>query len=274
MKWPNLKFFQVIGVLGFGVGAGNAFAGYQNRYTAQELVNQVTRMSMEQGQEVAEKYASSLYRILYQNKNNYNNQHFRDLISNIEAIKQNDVLISSYQSVLNSSSLDAVTRFNYETAITKLQQANQMIIHQLTTNHEMLQKLKESIAIDNSVILRELENLRSGGGGGGISNQYIDSIDRLWNDFNAWIQSLDYIHNVAIVNIMGLGLILLSLLQIIFIFYGTVFLDYLNLETRYPKLAKIIQLRRTFQQFYLLLNICIIAIVSIIMLFFNLTFFY
>jgi hypothetical protein len=73
---------------------------------------------------------------------------------------------------------------------------------------------------------------------------------------------------------MGLGLILLSLLQIIFIFYGTVILDNLNLETRYPKLAKIIQLRRTFQQFYLLLNICIIAIVSIIMLFFNLTFFY
>ena len=272
MKWPNLKFFQVIGVLGFGVGVGNAFAGYQNRATAQELVNTVNRMSRDQGQEVAEKYASSLYRILYQN--NCNNQHFQYLIKNIEEIKQNDVLISSYQSVLNSSNLDAVTRLNYETAITNLQKTNQMIIHQLTTNHEMIQKLTESIAIDNSVILRELENLRRGGGGGGISNQFIDSIDRLWNDFNAWIQSLDYYHSVAFVNIMGLGLILLSLLQIIFIFYGTVFLDYLNLETRYPKLAKIIQLRRTFQQFYLLVNICIIAIVSIIMLFFNLTFFY
>ena len=73
---------------------------------------------------------------------------------------------------------------------------------------------------------------------------------------------------------MGIGLILLSLLQIIFIFYGTVILDYLNLETRYPKLAKIIQLRRTFQQFYLFLNIFIIVIISIILLFFNLTFFY
>ena len=75
---------------------------------------------------------------------------------------------------------------------------------------------------------------------------------------------------------MGLCLILLSLLQIIFIFYGNKLLDYFIRETeeKYPKIAKIIQLRRTFQQFYLLLNIFIIAIVSIIMLFFNLTFFY
>lgn len=272
MKWLNLKFFQVIGVLGFGVGAGNAFAGYQNRATAQELVNKINQLSKEQGHEVAEKYASSLYKILYQN--NYSNQHFQTLLQSIKDIQQNDVVINSSQSVLNSSSLDAVTRLKFETAITQLQQANQMIIHRLTTNQEMMQKLNESIAIDNSAVLRELENLRRGGGGG--SNQFIDfidSIDRLWNDFNAWIQNLDYIHNVAFVNIMGLVLILLSLLQIIFIFYGTVFLDYLNLETRYPKLAKIIQLRRTFQQFYLLLNICIIAIVSIIMLFFNLTFF-
>ncbi len=118
-------------------------------------------MSMDQGKEVAEKYASSLYKILYQN--NYNDQHFQSLIKNIEAIKKNDELISSYQLVLNSSNLDAVTRSNYETSITNLQQINQMIIHQLTTNHEMMQKLKDSIAIDNSVILRELENFRRGG---------------------------------------------------------------------------------------------------------------
>ena len=268
MKWPNLKFFQVIGVLGFGVGLGNAYGGYQQRTTAQELVNQINRMSMEQGHEVAERYASSLYRILYQN--NSNNQYFQFLLKNIEDIKQNETLISSYQSVLNSPSLDAVTRLQYEKSITSLQQANQSIIHRLSSNHEMMQQLRESIAIDNSVILREIDNLRRGG----TSNEFIDSIERLWTDFNGWIQSLDYYQKVAFLNIMGIGLILLSLLQIIFIFYGTVILDYLNLETRYPKLAKIIQLRRTFQQFYLFLNIFIIVIISIILLFFNLTFFY
>lgn len=269
MKWPNLKFFQVIGVLGFGVGAGNALAGYNNRATARELVDHINRMSQEQGGEVAELFASRLYTILY--NNNLNNEQFQYLIRSIEKIRNNNDYINSYKTVLNSTSIDPATRSNYEAAIAQYEQANQTIMQLITNNPETMLRLNQSIAIENSVILREIENLRRGGGG--TSNQFIDSIDRLWNDFNTWIQSLDYFHSVAIVNIMGLGLILLSLLQIIFIFYGTVFLDYLNLETRYPKLAKIIQLRRTFQQFYLLLNICIIAIVSIIMLFFNLTFF-
>jgi hypothetical protein len=73
---------------------------------------------------------------------------------------------------------------------------------------------------------------------------------------------------------MGLFLIFLSSLQIIFIFYGTMFLDYLKLESRYPKIAKIIIVRRHFQQFYLILNIFIILVVSSIMVFFNLTLFY
>jgi hypothetical protein len=271
MKWPNLKFFQAIGVLGFGVGMDNAFAGYQSRATARELVAQVNRMSENQGNEVAEKFATKLYNILY--LNNGNDQHFQYLMKNIEQIRDNYELINNYKTVLNSSNLDAAVRLHYQSVISELEQANQMIMHMITTNQEMIQKLNSSIAIDNSVILREINNLRQGRGGG-TSNQFIDSINQIWNDFNVWIQSLDYFHSVAILNIMGLGLILLSLLQIIFIFYGTVLLDYLSLETRYPKLAKIIQLRRTFQQFYLFLNICIIAIVSIIMLFFNLTFFY
>jgi hypothetical protein len=152
-------------------------AGYQNRATTQELENQVTRMSREQGNEVAEKFASSLYNILYQN--NHNNQYFLYLIKNIENIKQNNELISNYQLVLNSSNLDAVTILKYETSISQLQLANQTIINQITSNHEMLQRLNDSIAIDNSVILRELANLRRGGGGGETSNQFIDNIDRL-----------------------------------------------------------------------------------------------
>jgi hypothetical protein len=113
MKWPNIKFFQIIGVLGFGVGVGNTYPGYNNRATAQELVNQVKRMSSQQGIEVCEKYASNLYKILSQN--NHNNQHVQYLIRNIEQIKNNNELITSYQSVLNSSNLDANTRLNYET---------------------------------------------------------------------------------------------------------------------------------------------------------------
>lgn len=45
-----------------------------------------------------------------------------------------------------------------------------------------MQSLNQSIAIDKSVILQELEKLRRGGGN---SNQLIDSLNQIFNDFNA-----------------------------------------------------------------------------------------
>jgi hypothetical protein len=87
------------------------------------------------------------------------------------------------------------------------------------------------------------------------------------------VNSLDHVHNIAIINLFGIFLIIISLLSIIFIFYGNILLDYLNLEQRYPKIAKIIILRRKFQGYYLWWNIFIIAIVSIIMFLMNLTLF-
>lgn len=107
--------------------------------------------------------------------NKINNQQFQYLIRNIEKIRENNEIINNYKSVLNSTSIDASTRSNYETVITQLEQSNQMIIHQITNNNEMMQRLQESLAIDNSVILQEIANLRRAG----PSNQFIESIDRL-----------------------------------------------------------------------------------------------
>lgn len=119
-------------------------------------------MSENQGSEVAEKFATKLYNILY--LNNGHDQHFRYLVKNIEQIRDNYELISNYKSVLNSSSLDAATRLHYQSVISELEQANQTIIHTIATNQELIQRLNNSIAIDNSVILRELNNLRQGSG--------------------------------------------------------------------------------------------------------------
>jgi len=65
------------------------------------------------------------------------------------------------------------------------------------------------------------------------------------------MSNLDHVHNIAIVNLFGIFVIIVSLISIVFIFYGNIFLDYLNLEQRYPKLAKFITLRRKLQQYYL-----------------------
>lgn len=57
------------------------------------------------------------------------------------------------------------------------------------------------------------------------------------------------------------------------IFYGNKFLDYFQLEKRLPKIAKLIILRRKFQQFYLLTNILLISVVLLIMFTLNLLMF-
>jgi hypothetical protein len=52
--------------------------------------------------------------------------------------------------------------------------------------------------------------------------------------------------------------ILFSLISII---YGDKLIIFFDLENRFPKIAKFIQIRRKFQQYYLLMNIGLIIIV-------------
>ena len=89
-------------------------------------------------------------------------------------------------------------------------------------------------------------------------------------NFNDWFNSLEYSQNIAIINLFGIFVIIISLFSIISIFYGNKIIDYLGLEY-YPWLTKFIALRRKFQNFYLLINIFLITVISIIMFWMNLT---
>lgn len=102
-------------------------------------------------------------------------------------------------------------------------------------------------------------------------NNFTDSIYKYIDNFNHYMASLNYEQNIAIINLFGIFVIIVSLISIVFIFYGNIILDYLNLELKYPKIAKFIVLRRKFQQFYLFWNIFVITIVSIIMFLMNLS---
>ena len=55
------------------------------------------------------------------------------------------------------------------------------------------------------------------------------------------------------------------ILLVIFTLESHVFLNYLNLESKYPKLAKFIAIRRKFQKYYLILNIAYLMFVGIVL---------
>jgi len=65
-----------------------------------------------------------------------------------------------------------------------------------------------------------------------------------------WFESLNGIKKLAFCLILGKSVILSALISIIFIFYGNILIEKYNLENKYPKLAKLIQLRQKFQKYY------------------------
>ena len=93
-------------------------------------------------------------------------------------------------------------------------------------------------------------------------------------DFEAiwtFLESIDVFHRIAFSILMFKSIIVSSCISIVFIFYGDYLLKKYNIEERYPKLAKIIQLRRKLQRYYLLAAISTILIVSFIEIIFSIT---
>lgn len=130
---------------------------------------------------------------------------------------------------------------------------------ELTTQMERLDQIKEII-----------ENAKP-------KNSSVIDLEMLtewYNKFQNYIQTLSIEQQVFLANIFGLVFIFACTISLIAIFYGDLFIVHLKLETRFPKLATIIQLRRKFKQYYFCFNIIFIVIMLIIMIVLNGFFFY
>ena len=87
-----------------------------------------------------------------------------------------------------------------------------------------------------------------------------------------WFEGLNGIKKLAVSLILGKSVIFSALLSIIFIFYGNILIEKYDLVNRYPKLAKIIQLRRKFQKYYFNYYCGLILSVIVIEVAFGVTF--
>jgi hypothetical protein len=74
-------------------------------------------------------------------------------------------------------------------------------------------------------------------------------------------ESLDTFSKLAVSLLLSKSVLVSSLISLAFIFYGDYLVERFNLETRYPKLYQIINLRKKFNRYYLILNISTIIIV-------------
>jgi hypothetical protein len=129
----------------------------------------------------------------------------------------------------------------------------------------------EAINASNKTIIENIKSIidsKSGTASGTgsnslIGNNFIDSI-------NQFLFTLNFEQTLAILHLSGALFILISLYIILLIFFGDSLIKYFNLETKYPRLAKYIQLRRKFQNYYIIFNTIIIILILFIIIYINL----
>ena len=138
-------------------------------------------------------------------------------------------------------------------------QARMKIIRQIKYKQDLLDRDISK----RSELMNEAESI--------CNNESIDFIDidkpqrSAIFDFESlmtFIDSIDIFYRVALFLLIFKGIIISSTISIIFVLYGDYLLVKYDIEKRFPKLAKIIQLRRKLQRYYLILAISWILIVS------------
>ena len=128
-----------------------------------------------------------------------------------------------------------------------------------------LEELHNNIEILNKAV--ELFNKKDG-------SYYIDSIFQFIQSYNNIITQLDLIHQVALLNILGTFSLIFILFSILIIFCGDYLIQRFELEMKYPKLAKWIQLRRKIKNYSLLWNLFLASTIIIIILIVNISVFF
>lgn len=73
----------------------------------------------------------------------------------------------------------------------------------------------------------------------------------------------------SLTNLLGFIMILGGMITISLILFGKYIINYFKLEEKYPKLAKYIRLRQTFNKYYLIINIIIIYLILILYIVLN-----
>jgi hypothetical protein len=288
MKWPSTKFFQGLAGASFLMGGTNLIINIfkiAKSNTVQEdqiteihtqvadLSNKVSELTYNQVNKTgnfSEQNIISTGNQLFENLKNiekqiYDSQGLTDITNKLsEAV--NNISLAKYKLTTITDQLNNAMLNNkqIEYNILLAEKAkleafyNQNLNYILTNVNTHLQ--------NKMIVYKELAK--------NISNSRQNFLgDNIWeklDQFNNWLNSLSLQENLAFVNMSGIIFIMITLFSIIMIFYGNKLLNYFQLEDRFPRIAKLIILRRKFQEYYLITNILLISVVLIIMFALNL----
>lgn len=163
-----------------------------------------------------------------------------------------------------------------EKRVAEMQQNSNNNLSGNTEYFEELRKISESLKDSINQTSSELETSK------GILEQIGDIIENIKgiveskgnisdiiSNYNEILSTLTVTELGALGHLLAAIFILLCLSSIIAIIYGDFLINYFKMEDKFPKLAKYIQLRRKFQQYYLFLNLIQIIFILFLIIYIN-----
>jgi hypothetical protein len=134
------------------------------------------------------------------------------------------------------------------------------LIKELDNHYEILRKSLE-------ITKKDLNRINN------IINENIPKENNIFGDIQLFIESyrnylstLEVEQIVAIIHLSGLVVIISNFITIFSMIYGDYLINYLNLDSKYPKIHKILLLRRKINKYSLYFNIIMIIFVLLILL--------
>ena len=134
---------------------------------------------------------------------------------------------------------------------------------------DALKELEASTDESKEFVKRVLEIVDNGGSNS--SNQFVpwDTLTNIYSEVYQVIDSLSQTQKGALIHISFSVVILFCLFTLIGVYYGEKFIQYFKLESKFPRLARYIDIRRKFQQFYFILNSLFIIFILFFIILFN-----
>lgn len=238
------RFFQGLTLTTFSMGVFNTIRGNKTSVLEDKIIKNEVKY-----EELNNWYTS----LLETNLNKLENE--REIIEESNNLRKDVEVLE--QKLRNSVELKRELQAKYSENSEDSSIKDQIV--EVMDKDVEIQKIYESVNNKFDSFINKINTLLNNSNN---KSQYLDSLQ-------SFFEGLNYEQNLAIVHISGSIFIIFSLMNIISIFYGDRLILFFDLENKYPKIAKFIQIRRKLQQYYLLMNIGLILIVLIIIIYIN-----
>jgi len=104
-----------------------------------------------------------------------------------------------------------------------------------------------------------------------VKNKLIDL--NIFNELQNYINNLNYFQTLALSHIFAIILIFILLIDLMSIYFSDYLLQKFNIKNKYPKICKLLEIRRKFRLFYLIKDLLIIIIILIALFILNIMLF-